>query len=81
MKSSKEACDAAANATGYTVCSTDAATAAKTIDLASFTLSTKSRLLIRMANYNSATSPTLNINNTGAKSIYLGGVMASAPNT
>ena len=69
------------SASGYTVCTTESATAAKTIFREGFVLSTGCRLVIKMSNINTAASPTLNINNTGAKPLYYNGEVASADNT
>ena len=66
---------------GYVACTTAAGTAAKTVTQANFSLSTNSRLIVKMTNYNTAASPTLNINNTGAKPLYYNGEVASADNT
>lgn len=67
--------------TGYVTCSTAADTAAKTVTKAGFVISTGCRLLVRMTNANAVASPTLNVNNTGAKAIYYNGAVASADNT
>ena len=61
-------------------CSTSAATAAKTISLSGFSLSTGSRLLVKFTYANTATSPTLNVNSTGAKSFYYNGNVVSNNN-
>lgn len=66
---------------GYVTCTAAAGTAAKTVTQANFTLSTNCRLIVKMANYNTAASPTLNVNNTGAKPLYYNGEVASADNT
>ena len=66
---------------GYVACTTAANTVAKTVTQANFTLSTNCRLIVKMANYNTAASPTLNVNNTGAKPLYYNGEVASADNT
>ena len=53
-------------------CSTSSSTAAKTVTLAgttSFALEAGVMVLVDFTNYNSASSPTLNVNGTGAKSI------------
>ena len=60
----------------YGTCSTAATTAAKEVTIVSpaegWTLQTGSRVIVKFTNSNSASSaPTLNVNNTGAKSIYM----------
>lgn len=69
------------SASGYVTCTAAAGTAAKTVTQANFTLSTNCRLIVKMINYNTAASPTLNVNNTGAKPLYYNGEVASADNT
>ena len=57
----------------YGTCSTDAATAEKVITIINndnWTLKTGSLITVKFANTNTAASPTLNVNGTGAKSIY-----------
>lgn len=57
---------------GYGVCSTAADTVAKVVTLSNrstFTLSTGAMVVIKFSNNNTATSPTLNVNGTGAKAI------------
>ena len=66
---------------GYVTCTAAAGTAAKTVTQANFTLSTNCRLIVKMTNYNTAASPTLNVNNTGAKPLYYNGEVASADNS
>ena len=66
---------------GYVACTTAANTVAKTVTQANFSLSTNCRLIVKMTNYNTAASPTLNVNNTGAKPLYYNGEVASADNT
>jgi hypothetical protein len=53
----------------YGVCSTVASTAAKTVTVDSFALATGSRVLVKFSVANTAATPTLNVNNTGAISI------------
>lgn len=57
------------NVVHYTTCSTDAATAAKVVTLDNFVLTTGAKLYIRFTVTNTAASPTLNVNSTGAKPI------------
>ena len=53
----------------YTTCSTAAATAAKTAVLSGFKLVTGASVIVKFSVTNTAESPTLNVNNTGAKAI------------
>ena len=53
----------------YTTCSTDAGTAAKTAALTGFSLTTGARVSVLFSNANTAATPTLNVNSTGAVSI------------
>ena len=62
----------------YGVCSTAAATAAKTVACTGFTLVTGARIIVKFSNTNSAASPTLNVNSTGAKDIYYDGAAITA---
>ena len=75
--------DANTNAThsGIGICSTAASTAAKAVTFPNFALATNATILVRLSNTNSATSGvTLNVNSTGAKSIYIGGNAWSTSN-
>ena len=67
--------DGSANITHYGTCSTAAATAAKTVSCANFTLATGARIIVKFTQTNTATNSgvTLNVNNTGAKPIYYRG--------
>lgn len=67
-----------ANITHYATCSTAAATAAKTVSLTGFTLATGAKIAVKFTVTNTAANPTLNVNNTGAKSIYYRGAAISA---
>ncbi|MPM02101.1 hypothetical protein SDC9_48346 [bioreactor metagenome] len=58
---------------GYATCSTAAATAAKVATLSGFVLNTGSVVGVYFTYRNTASSPTMNINSTGAKSIYYNG--------
>ena len=58
-----------ANIIHYGTCSTAAATVAKTVSCTGFTLVTGAEITIRFTVTNTAASPTLNVNNTGAKAI------------
>ena len=53
----------------YAECSTAAATAAKVVILSGFNLVTGARVTVKFTVTNTATSPTLNVNSTGAKAI------------
>lgn len=77
----KEYMDALSAHIGYYECDTASATAAKTISASGFVLKTGGAFKIKMTHANSATSPTLNINNTGASSLYYDGAIASPTNT
>lgn len=67
--------------TGATVnrfgtCSTAAGTAAKTVSIGTgtFTLEAGAKVTVKFSNKNTASSPTLNVNSTGAKNIFHNGV-------
>lgn len=51
-------------------CSTASATAEKVIALSGFSLSTGSTIQVTFTSANTAATPTLNVNSTGAKSVY-----------
>jgi hypothetical protein len=56
--------------TPYGVCETAAGTAAKTVTvLGDFALDSGATVIVKFTNKNTASSPTLNVNNTGAKII------------
>ena len=61
------------NVTNYATCSTAAATAAKTVTCSGFYLATGSKITVKFTITNTASSPTLNVNSTGAKPIYYRG--------
>lgn len=65
----------------YGTCSTAAATVAKVVTLSGFTLFTGAKISVKFTYANESTSPTLNVNNTGAKTIYAYGsaIAASGP--
>ena len=67
-----------ANITHYGECSTAASTAAKTVSLTGFKLATGAKVAIKFTVTNTASSPTLNVNSTGAKSIMYRGSAISA---
>lgn len=62
----------------YGTCSTAAGTAAKVVALTGFKLVTGSRVTVKFTVTNTAASPTLNVNSTGAKSILYRGSAISA---
>ena len=57
----------------FLLCSTAAATAAKTVSYTGFTLTDYKRVYVQFTNGNTANQPTLNVNGTGAKSILYAG--------
>lgn len=57
----------------YTACYTSASTAAKTASKSNFQLSAGAEIIVQFIYTNTASSPTLNINSTGARSIYYNG--------
>lgn len=65
---------------GY-VCTTEASTAAKTVNASGYVLAEGVQCNIRMVNANTANSVTLNINSTGEKALYYNGVQASISNS
>ena len=62
-------------------CDTSSGTAAKTLAVPNFVLSTGARLFVTFSNANTASSPTLNVNSTGAKSITIGSSSSSTTPT
>lgn len=62
--------DGSANRVNYGSCSTAAATAAKTVSCTGFALVTGAEITVKFTVTNTAVNPTLNVNSTGAKSIY-----------
>ena len=62
----------------YGTCSTAAGTAAKTVDVDNFSLETGARILVKFSVTNTASSPTLNVESTGAKAIYYNGAAITA---
>lgn len=61
--------DGTADITHYGICSTAAGTAAKTVAVTGFNLVTGARVTVKFTVTNTAASPTLNVNGTGAKAI------------
>ena len=70
--------DGQADITHYGTCATEAATAAKVVSLTGFALAIGSRVAVKFTVTNTAASPTLNVNGTGAKSIMYRGAAISA---
>lgn len=66
------------NRFNYGTCSTSASTAAKTVSCAGFTLATGAEITVKFTVNNTASRPTLNVNSTGAKSIYYRGSAITA---
>ena len=69
--------------TRFVSCTTAQATAAKVVSITSgtFSLESGARLLVNFANTNTASTPTLNVNGTGAKYIYYNGSTLSSATT
>ena len=67
-----------ADITHFGECSTAAATVAKTVSVTGFELVTGARVTVKFTVTNTAASPTLNVNGTGAKSIMYRGSAISA---
>lgn len=65
----------------YGTCSTKASISAKVVKLGGFSLFTGARISVKFTYANESTGPTLNVNNTGAKTIYAYGsaIAASGP--
>ena len=67
-----------ANITHYGTCSTAASTAAKVVSCTGFALATGAKITVKFTVTNTASNPTLNVNNTGAKAIqYRGSAISS----
>lgn len=62
----------------YGTCVTAAATAAKAVTLGGFTLYAGAMVSVKFTYANTADSPTLNVNSTGAKAIYVYGAAPTA---
>jgi hypothetical protein len=73
--------DAMAPLVGYFGCATAASTAAKEVSASDYVLTSGGSIKVKFTYANSASSPTLNINSTGAKAIVYNGAVASATNT
>ena len=72
--------DGSADRVNYGTCSTAAGTAAKTVSCTGFALITGAEVTVKFTVTNTAASPTLNVNSTGAKAIYYRGETISAGN-
>lgn len=73
--------DGTDNVNNYGVCSTAGATVAKTVSITgNFLLVYGAEVDVKFTNNNTATAPTLNVNNTGAKPIYYAGGAIEARN-
>lgn len=71
-----------ATTTWYGTCSTAASTTAKVVTCADFSLVKGAIIAVLFTTANTASTPTLNVNGTGAKSIYIGsGTVNSTTNT
>lgn len=66
------------NVNNFVSCSTAAATAAKTVTIDGFRLLSGAQVRVKFTNANTASSPTLNVNSTGAKSIYYNGLYSTS---
>ena len=64
----------------YGVCSTAASTTAKTVTVDNFSLETGAMVMVKFTDKNSASTPTLNVNGTGAKAIRRYGTTAIGTN-
>lgn len=53
----------------YAICNTASSTAAKTVSISDFSLCEGATVCVKFAQTNTAVSPSLNVNNTGAKAI------------
>ena len=62
----------------FGTCSTAAGTAAKTVDARGFVLAVGQMIIVKFTVTNTAGSPTLNVNGTGAKVIYYRGAAVTA---
>ena len=65
---------------GIAYCETAAGTASKVGIMPGFALYKNQRIILYLATSNTASSPKLNVNSTGAKPIYIGGAVATTSN-
>lgn len=70
--------DGTAAITHFGTCSTEAATAAKVVALTGFTLVAGAKVAVKFTVTNTAANPTLNVNGSGAKSIFYRGAAIAA---
>ena len=70
--------DGTANRVNYGTCSTAAGTATKVVACTGFALVTGAEITVKFTVTNTASNPTLNVNSTGAKTIYYNGSAISA---
>jgi len=70
--------DGSSDRANYGTCSTAAATAAKTVDCAGFSLVTGAEITVRFTVTNTAANPTLNVGGTGARPVYYRGSAIAA---
>ena len=62
--------DGSKNIIHYATCSTSATAQTKIINIENFSLITGAKVLVKFTNANTASEPKLNVNSTGAKTIY-----------
>ena len=65
----------------YLTCSTSGSTATKAVSLSGYTLQTGDMLYIKMTYKNTTSSVKLNVNSTGAKTMYYNGAVVTSNNT
>ena len=75
-----EANQIAIGSSAYGICDTNANTASKTVNIPGFTLNTGATIHVKFTNTNTASNPTLNVSNTGAKGIVIYGSTTSGTN-
>ena len=66
---------------GYYICDTAAATAQKSFNASGYLLTSGGNVHVKMAHKNTAAAVTMNINSTGAYTLYFNGLPVSAENT
>lgn len=81
MSNESDRNNAMAPLVGSYVCSTAASTAAKTVDATGYVLGGGGAFKVKFTYANTAASPTLNVNSTGAKAIVFNGAEAGASNS
>ena len=70
--------DGSAAITHFGTCDTEAATAAKVVTLAGFTLVAGAKVAVKFTVTNTAANPTLNVNGSGAKPVFYRGAAIAA---